>query len=123
MSPQVRRALRIDDPVAGDACHVAQLGSPDGSSGRLCDIALNEIHPNPSQPRKRFDDAFARGAGGLDPGARRTAADHRPAADGRRVRTDRGRTPLASVQDRRHRNDPDTHRAARRRAGNPSSSR
>ena len=56
MSPQARRALRIDDPVLGDACHVAQLGSPDGSIGRLCDIALNEIHPNPSQPRKRFDD-------------------------------------------------------------------
>jgi ParB-like nuclease domain len=36
---------------------VAPLGSPDGPSGRLCDIALNEIHPNPSQPRKRFDDA------------------------------------------------------------------
>lgn len=46
MSPQARRGLRIDDPVLGDACHVAQLGSPDGSSGRLCDIALNEIHPN-----------------------------------------------------------------------------
>lgn len=56
MSPQARRALRVDDPVAGDACHVAQVGSPDGSSGRLCDIALNQIHPNPSQPRKRFDD-------------------------------------------------------------------
>jgi ParB family transcriptional regulator, chromosome partitioning protein len=57
MSPHGRRALRIDDPVAGDAYHAAQLGSSDGSSGRLCDIALNEIHPNPSQPRKRFDDA------------------------------------------------------------------
>jgi ParB family transcriptional regulator, chromosome partitioning protein len=57
MSPQARRSLRIDDPVTGDACHVAQLGSSDGSSGWLCDIALNEIHPNPSQPRKRFDDA------------------------------------------------------------------
>ncbi len=49
--------MRVDDPVAGDACHVARLGSSDRSSGRLCDIALNEIHPNPSQPRKRFDDA------------------------------------------------------------------
>ena len=57
MTLQARRALRIDDPVAGDACHVAHLGSPHGSNGRLCDIALNEIHPNPSQPRKRFDDA------------------------------------------------------------------
>jgi ParB family chromosome partitioning protein len=49
--------MRIDDPVAGDACHVAQLGSRDGPGGRLCVIALHEIHPNPSQPRKRFDDA------------------------------------------------------------------
>lgn len=32
--------------------------SPDRqtASGRLRDIALEEIHPNPSQPRKRFDD-------------------------------------------------------------------
>ena len=28
---------------------------PDDSSGRLRDIALDEIHPNLSQPRKRFD--------------------------------------------------------------------
>jgi hypothetical protein len=57
MSPQTRRTLQIDDPVAGDACHMAQLGSPEGASGRLRDIALHEIHSNPSQPRKRFDDA------------------------------------------------------------------
>src|SRR5207244_2858472 len=56
MSPQARRALRIDDPIGGDACHVAQPSSPDGSSRRLSDIALSEIHPNPSQPRERFDD-------------------------------------------------------------------
>ena len=55
MSPQARRSLRIDDPVAGDACHMAQPRSPDASSGRLREIALDEIHPNPSQPRKRFD--------------------------------------------------------------------
>ncbi len=55
MSPQVRRALRIDDPVAAsDACHVAQ--SEQGADRRLRDIALEDIHPNPSQPRKRFDD-------------------------------------------------------------------
>ena len=55
MSPQPGRSLRIDDPVAGDACHMAQLRSPDASSGRLRDIALDEIHPNLPQPRKRFD--------------------------------------------------------------------
>ncbi|MGO9792051.1 MAG: ParB/RepB/Spo0J family partition protein [Solirubrobacteraceae bacterium] len=58
MSPQARRALRVDDPVAGgDACHVAQLGSVERTSGRLRDIAVQDIHPNPSQPRKRFDEA------------------------------------------------------------------
>ncbi len=36
---------------------MAQLGSRDGPVDRLCAIALHEIHPNPSQPRKRFDDA------------------------------------------------------------------
>lgn len=56
MSPQTRRTLRIDDPVAGDACHMAQLDRRERTDGRLRDIALQDIHPNPSQPRKRFDD-------------------------------------------------------------------
>ena len=57
MSPQTRRTLRIDDPVAGDTCDMAQPGSPESASGRLRDIAPHDIHPNPSQPRKRFEDA------------------------------------------------------------------
>ena len=57
MSPQNRRTLRIDDPVAGDACHMAPPGSRERTDARLRDIALQDIHPNPSQPRKRFDDA------------------------------------------------------------------
>jgi ParB family transcriptional regulator, chromosome partitioning protein len=56
MSPHTRRTLRIDDPVAGDACHVAQPGSPESVSGRLRDVALQDIHPNPAQPRKHFGD-------------------------------------------------------------------
>ena len=56
MTPQTRRTLRIDDPVAGDACHMARAGSPESASGRLRDIALHDIHPNPAQPRKHFDD-------------------------------------------------------------------
>jgi ParB/RepB/Spo0J family partition protein len=57
MSPQQRRALRIDDPVAGsDLCHVAPLSSGESPSGRLHDIAIQDIHANPSQPRKHFDD-------------------------------------------------------------------
>ena len=56
MSPQTRRTLRIDDPVAGDACHMAQVDSRQRTDGRLRDIAVQDIHANPSQPRKRFDD-------------------------------------------------------------------
>jgi ParB family chromosome partitioning protein len=36
---------------------VAQLGPQERTSGRLRDIAVQDIHPNPSQPRKRFDEA------------------------------------------------------------------
>jgi len=61
MTPQARRTLQIDDPVAGDACHVARPGSPETASGRLRDIALADIHPNPAQPRKHFDDASLAG--------------------------------------------------------------
>jgi hypothetical protein len=57
MSSQARRTLRIDDPVAGDACHMARAGSPDSATGRLRDIALKDIRPNPAQPRQDFDDA------------------------------------------------------------------
>jgi ParB family chromosome partitioning protein len=55
MSSQARRTLRIDDPVAGDACHMARAGLPETASGRLRDVALQAIHPNPAQPRKHFD--------------------------------------------------------------------
>lgn len=57
MSPQTRRALRIDDPVAGEACHVAQARREQSGDGRLRDVGLEEVHANPSQPRKLFDDA------------------------------------------------------------------
>ncbi len=57
MSPSTRRALTIDDPVAGvEACHVAHP-PPNPSIGRLREVALDEIHPNALQPRKRFDEA------------------------------------------------------------------
>ncbi len=57
MSPSTRRSLTIDDPVAGvEACHVAHPPT-DPSAGRLREIALDEIHPNAEQPRKRFDEA------------------------------------------------------------------
>jgi ParB family chromosome partitioning protein len=51
-----RRPLTIDDPLAaGDACHVARFPVPHGD-GRLRDIALDQIRPNPKQPRRRFDE-------------------------------------------------------------------
>jgi ParB family chromosome partitioning protein len=56
MSPANRRALTIDDPIAAAAaCHVAHPPG-DPSAGRLRDIALDEIHANADQPRKRFDE-------------------------------------------------------------------
>jgi hypothetical protein len=61
MSPATRRPLTIDDPVAGaEACHVARPGWEHSGDGRLRAIALEEIHPNPDQPRKRFDEASLR---------------------------------------------------------------
>jgi hypothetical protein len=57
MSPQARRTLRIDDPVAGDRCHMARADASESASGPLRDIALQAIHPNPAQPRKHLDDA------------------------------------------------------------------
>jgi ParB family transcriptional regulator, chromosome partitioning protein len=57
MSSPTRRALTIDDPVAGAAaCHVARPAA-DAAAGRLREITLDEIHPNADQPRKRFDEA------------------------------------------------------------------
>jgi ParB family transcriptional regulator, chromosome partitioning protein len=51
-----RRALRIDDPLAAaDACHVAR-STTTSTTGRLRDVPLDQIRPNPNQPRRRFDE-------------------------------------------------------------------
>jgi ParB family chromosome partitioning protein len=56
MSPAPRRTLTIDDPTGrGDACHVARQAGPGQPDGRLREIPVEQIHPNPAQPRKRFD--------------------------------------------------------------------
>ena len=56
MTEPPRRALTIDDPIAGrDACHVAQPSGPGRPDGRLKDLPVRDIHPNPDQPRKHFD--------------------------------------------------------------------
>ena len=57
MTGPTRRELAIDDPVAGrDACHVAHPAGRGRPEGRLQDLATEDIHPNPDQPRKRFDE-------------------------------------------------------------------
>ncbi len=57
MSPTPRRALTIDDPVGGrEACHVAHPPESGETDGGLRQIAVQDIHPNPDQPRKRFDE-------------------------------------------------------------------
>lgn len=51
-----RRPLTIDDPLAArDACHVAR-STRDNEPGRLRAIPLEQIRPNPKQPRRRFDE-------------------------------------------------------------------
>ena len=59
MSPTQRRALTVDDPIAGaDVSHMARLeASPSDAVGRLREISVRSIHPNPNQPRKHFDEA------------------------------------------------------------------
>jgi ParB family transcriptional regulator, chromosome partitioning protein len=50
-----RRPLTIDDPLAAaGACHVARSGAGDDAA-RLRDIRLDQIRPNPKQPRQRFE--------------------------------------------------------------------
>ena len=63
MSAIRRRGLRVDDPLAaGDASrveHGASSAVADVGLGgsRLRDIPLAQIHANPGQPRKRFDES------------------------------------------------------------------
>jgi len=58
MSAIRRRGLRVDDPLAASDERAGDV-SPGGESagaGRLRDIPLGEIHANPEQPRKRFEE-------------------------------------------------------------------
>lgn len=58
MSPVPRCALTVDDPVGGrEACHVARPPAPVETESRLRQIPIEDIHPNPAQPRKHFDEA------------------------------------------------------------------
>jgi ParB family chromosome partitioning protein len=48
-----RRELSIDDPIAGPG--VAEAQATNNQAGRLLEIPLEHIQPNPEQPRKRLD--------------------------------------------------------------------
>ena len=61
MSAARKRGLTIDDPLAASVSRpdAAEGGSPAGdgaAASRYREIPLAEIHPNPNQPRKRFDE-------------------------------------------------------------------
>jgi len=63
MSETRRRALQIDDPIgaAPDRRTETGIGTGDGPGRyRLRELAVAEIHPNPDQPRRRFDEASLR---------------------------------------------------------------
>jgi ParB family transcriptional regulator, chromosome partitioning protein len=51
-----RRTLRIDDPVGPGGVAANDRTSGSAANGRLRDLPIAEIHPNPEQPRKRFDE-------------------------------------------------------------------
>jgi hypothetical protein len=53
MSVEARRELSIDDPIAGPG--VAEAHATNNGAGRLLEIPLEHIQPNPEQPRKRLD--------------------------------------------------------------------
>jgi ParB family chromosome partitioning protein len=54
--PVSRRTLRIDDPVGPGGVAADERPNGSAANGRLRDLPIAEIHPNPCQPRKRFDD-------------------------------------------------------------------
>lgn len=59
MSALRRRGLLVDDPLAAGEERSPGAPTTNGSdvAGRLRDLPIGEIHSNPAQPRKRFDEA------------------------------------------------------------------
>jgi ParB family chromosome partitioning protein len=55
-APARRRTLRIDDPVGRGGVPADDRPGGSAANGRLRDLSIAEIHPNPSQPRKHFDE-------------------------------------------------------------------
>jgi ParB family chromosome partitioning protein len=63
MSATRKRGLRIDDPIAAAVQQSSAVTSPPSTEpgdtvqqSRLRELPVEEIHPNPDQPRKRFDE-------------------------------------------------------------------
>jgi hypothetical protein len=63
MSATRKRGLRIDDAIAAAVQPSPAVTNPPGTEpagsleqGRLRELPVDEIHPNPDQPRKRFDE-------------------------------------------------------------------
>ena len=62
MSHTRKRGLRIDDPLAPTADHPGNTADPASAAttahadNRLRELPLEQIHPNPDQPRKRFEE-------------------------------------------------------------------
>ena len=63
MSVLRRRGLLVDDPLAAGEERSPAAPATVGSEvdGRLRDIPIGEIHANPGQPRKRFDESALAG--------------------------------------------------------------
>jgi ParB family chromosome partitioning protein len=59
MSVLGRRGLLVDDPLATGEDRTPTVPARTGAeiAGRLRDIPIADIHANPSQPRKRFDES------------------------------------------------------------------
>ncbi|HET7052232.1 MAG TPA: ParB/RepB/Spo0J family partition protein [Solirubrobacteraceae bacterium] len=59
MSVLRRRGLLVDDPLAAgeERTRAAPATAGPEVAGRLRDIPIGEVHANPGQPRKRFDEA------------------------------------------------------------------
>jgi ParB family chromosome partitioning protein len=56
MSALRRRGLRVDDPLAAGEDRTSEASGAE-AVGRLRDIPIAEIHANPDQPRKRFEES------------------------------------------------------------------
>ena len=89
----VERRLSTAQRGLGRGLEVLIGGADASRSSRT--LPVDTIHPNPRQPRRRFDHEATAGARRVDPGAGGHPAGRRPAARRGRLRADRRRAPLA----------------------------